>query len=207
VVVCTATTRPYTSRMSDVADPIARFEQAFAVAKAKVRGDVTTVALATADSRGRPSVRMVLLKGVDQRGFVVFTNYGSRKANELDQNPYAALCFHWAEVEQQVRVEGSVSRASDAESDDYFASRARGSQIGAWASKQSEELGSRDELLSRVREIEARFPNEVPRPPFWGGYRITPERIEFWQGQASRLHDRDVYVRDGAAWRLSHLYP
>jgi pyridoxamine 5'-phosphate oxidase len=193
--------------MTAPVDPLARFQEAFAVARAREGGDPTAVALATADARARPSVRMVLLKGVDERGFVFYTNYGSRKAHELDQNPHAALCFFWRELEQQVRAEGAIERVTAAESDAYFASRARGSQIGAWASKQSEALTSRDELLERVREIEARFPGEVPRPPFWGGFRLVPERVEFWQGQASRLHDRDVYEREGAGWRVFHLYP
>lgn len=188
-------------------DPFIRFREAFALARAREGGDPTAVALATADADARPSVRMVLLKGVDARGFVFFTNYASRKAHELDENPRAALCFFWRDLEQQVRVEGAIERVSAAESDAYFATRARGSQIGAWASKQSEELTSREVLLERVHELESRFPGEVPRPPFWGGFRLVPERIEFWQGQASRLHDRDVYERDGAAWRVTHLYP
>jgi pyridoxamine 5'-phosphate oxidase len=193
--------------MTAAADPLVRFQEAFAVARAREGGDPTAVALATADANARPSVRMVLLKGVDERGFVFFTNYGSRKARELDDNPHAALCFFWRDLEQQVRAEGPIERVTAAESDAYFASRARGSQIGAWASKQSETLRSREVLLERVREIEARFPGDVPRPPFWGGFRLVPERVEFWQGQASRLHDRDVYERDGAGWRVSHLYP
>ncbi len=192
--------------MSEI-DPFGRFREAFALAREREGGDPTAVALATADGDARPSVRMVLLKGVDERGFVFFTNYGSRKAHELDENPQAALCFFWRDIEQQVRVEGAIERVTAAESDAYFATRARGSQIGAWASKQSEELASRELLVERVHQLEARFPGEVPRPPFWGGFRLVPARIEFWQGQASRLHDRDVYERDGAAWRVTHLYP
>jgi pyridoxamine 5'-phosphate oxidase len=191
----------------NAADPLARFREAFAAARQRVNGDPSAVALATADRRGRPSVRMVLLKGTDERGFVFYTNYGSRKAKELDENPFAALSVHWADLEQQVRADGAVERVGAAESDAYFATRARGSQIGAWASRQSEELGSREELLARVAELEARFPDKVPRPEFWGGYRLIPERVEFWQGQSSRLHDRDLYTREGDGWRLSRLYP
>ena len=150
---------------------------------------------------------MVLLKGVD-RGFVFYTNHGSRKCEQLRENPFAALCLHWPVAEQQVRVEGPVEALADAESDAYFATRTRGSQIGAWASRQSEELASRAQLEARVQEMEQRFEGRVvPRPPFWGGYRLVPERIEFWFGRDGRLHDRELYVRDGAGFRLTRLYP
>ncbi|MGK3987580.1 pyridoxamine 5'-phosphate oxidase [Sorangium sp. So ce136] len=170
--------------------------------------DATAMTLATADASGRPSARMVLLKGIDDRGFVFFTNYGSRKAAELEANPFAALCIHWAKAAEQIRVEGRVERVTEAESDAYFATRPRGSQIGAWASRQSAPLPSREQLIERVREIEARFEGRpVPRPEFWGGYRVVPERIEIWRGQESRLHDRVVYHRDGDGWRVERLYP
>ncbi|WP_437284483.1 pyridoxamine 5'-phosphate oxidase [Sorangium sp. So ce406] len=170
--------------------------------------DATAMTLATADASGRPSARMVLLKGIDDRGFVFFTNHGSRKAMDLEANPFAALCIHWARAAEQIRVEGRVERISDAESDAYFATRPRGSQIGAWASRQSAPLPSRERLIERVREIEARFEGQpVPRPAFWGGYRVVPERIEVWRGQESRLHDRLVYLRDGGGWRVERLYP
>ncbi|MGK3992560.1 pyridoxamine 5'-phosphate oxidase [Sorangium sp. So ce1024] len=170
--------------------------------------DATAMTLATADASGRPSARMVLLKGIDDRGFVFFTNYASRKAADLEANPFAALCIHWAKAAEQIRVEGRVERISDAESDAYFATRPRGSQIGAWASRQSAPLSSRERLIERVREIEARFEGRpVPRPAFWGGYRVVPERIELWRGQESRLHDRVVYLRDGDGWRIERLYP
>ncbi|WP_437661481.1 pyridoxamine 5'-phosphate oxidase [Sorangium sp. So ce1182] len=170
--------------------------------------DATAMTLATADASGRPSARMVLLKGIDDRGFVFFTNYGSRKAVELEANPFAALCIHWAKAAEQIRVEGRVERVTEAESDAYFATRPRGSQIGAWASRQSAPLPSRERLVERVREIEARFEGRpVPRPEFWGGYRVVPERIELWRGQESRLHDRVVYHRDGGGWRVERLYP
>ncbi|WP_437954564.1 pyridoxamine 5'-phosphate oxidase [Sorangium sp. So ce119] len=170
--------------------------------------DATAMTLATADASGRPSARMVLLKGIDDRGFVFFTNHGSRKAMDLEANPFAALCIHWSRAAEQIRVEGRVERISDAESDAYFATRPRGSQIGAWASRQSAPLPSRERLIERVREIEGRFEGQpVPRPAFWGGYRVVPERIELWRGQESRLHDRLVYLRDGGGWRVERLYP
>ncbi|WP_437521014.1 pyridoxamine 5'-phosphate oxidase [Sorangium sp. So ce726] len=170
--------------------------------------DATAMTLATADASGRPSARMVLLKGIDDRGFVFFTNYESRKSMDLEANPFAALCIHWAKAAEQIRVEGRIERVSDAESDAYFETRARGSQIGAWASRQSALLPSREALLDRVREIERRFEGRpVPRPEFWGGYRVVPERVEFWYGQENRLHDRVVYVRHGDSWRVERLYP
>jgi pyridoxamine 5'-phosphate oxidase len=189
-------------------DPIALFNERFAEAKRVEPHDATAVTLATADLHGRPSARMVLLKGADERGFTFFTNRTSRKGRDLSENPFAALCFHWPALQEQVRVEGPIALVDDAESDAYFASRPRESQIGAWASEQSAPLGSREALIARVREIEARFPSEVPRPPHWGGYRLTPERIELWRAGAARLHDRFLYTRDAdGAWTLTRLNP
>jgi len=189
------------------ADPITEFQNAIERAKAH-QVDTAPVVLATTDTDGRPSARLVLLRGVDTRGFVFFTNYNSRKGRELAANPHAALCFHWVSLDEQIRIEGSVERVSGEESDAYFASRPRGSQLGAWASEQSQVLPSRETLEERYREIERRFEGrQVDRPPFWGGFRLTPVRIEFWYGRPDRLHDRVVYTRDSSAWRIDRLYP
>ena len=189
------------------ADPITEFQNAIERAKAH-QVDTAPVVLATTDTDGRPSARLVLLRGVDARGFVFFTNYNSRKGRELAANPHAALCFHWVSLDEQIRIEGSVERVSGEESDAYFASRPRGSQLGAWASEQSQVLPSRETLEERYREIERRFEGrQVDRPPFWGGFRLTPVRIEFWYGRPDRLHDRVVYTRDSSAWRIDRLYP
>jgi pyridoxamine 5'-phosphate oxidase len=189
------------------ADPITEFQNAVERATAH-QVDTAPVVLATTDTAGRPSARLVLLRGVDARGFVFFTNYSSRKGRELAANPHAALCFHWVSLDEQIRVEGSVERVSSEESDEYFAGRPRGSQLGAWASEQSEVLPSRETLEERYREIERRFDGRaVERPPFWGGFRLTPVRIEFWYGRPDRLHDRVVYTRDAASWRIDRLYP
>ena len=192
-------------------DPIALFAEELEKAKAREAHDATAMTLATADARGRPSARVVLLKGVDAQGFVFFTNWTSRKALDLLENPFAALCAHWPASLTQARVEGRIEKVSDEESDAYFATRPRESQIGAWASKQSAPLASREELMERAREIEARFPNEVPRPSFWGGYRLVPDRIELWYAGAGRLHDRFEYVREGAPggerWAMTRLNP
>ena len=170
--------------------------------------DTAPVALATADAQGRPSVRMVLLRGVDERGFIFHTNYLSRKGHELDTNPHAALCFHWPTLDEQIRVEGEVARLSAEESDAYFDSRPRGSQLGAWASAQSRVLVSRESLEEQYRAIEEKFAGRtVPRPPFWGGFRLNPHRIEFWYGRPDRLHDRLVYTRQEDVWRIGRLYP
>ena len=167
-----------------------------------------SMALATATPDGKPSVRLVLLKSYDERGFVFFTNYGSRKAAELEANPEATLIFHWAILQRQVRLEGTTQRITKAESEAYFHSRSRGSQIGAWASKQSEPLATREELEERVKKYEAEFKGgEVPLPPFWGGYRLKPRSIEFWQGRANRLHDRIKFVRQEENWARLRLYP
>lgn len=189
------------------ADPITEFKAAIARAEQR-QIDITPVALATADAAGRPSVRMVLLRGLDDRGFVFHTNYNSRKGRELAANAYASLCFHWPEIEEQIRVEGPVERLGDEESDAYFAGRPRGSQLGAWASMQSAPLDSRATLEQRIAECEARFMGQpVPRPPFWGGFRIKPDRVEFWFGRPDRLHDRVLYTRAGSGWKVDRLYP
>ncbi len=193
--------------MTAAEDPIALFGEWFERARAREPHEANAMTLATVDERGRPSARIVLLKSFDERGFVFHTNRLSRKGTELDGQKVAALCFHWAAGEEQVRVEGRVERISDAESDAYFASRPRGSRIGAWASLQSEELASREALEARVAEMEARFPGEVPRPPHWGGYRVVPDRIELWKGRADRLHERRVFTRAREGWVETRLFP
>src|SRR4051812_20490997 len=188
-------------------DPVERYLRA--AARASGQGvDTAPAALATADAAARPSVRIVLLRGVDRRGFVFYTNYGSRKAREITANPHAALTQHWPALEEQIRIEGTVELADPAESDAYFAGRPRESQIGAWASDQSARLESRAVLEARVAEVEARYAGApVPRPPFWGGFRVIPERVEFWYGRAGRLHERLLYQRAGSAWATSWLFP
>jgi pyridoxamine 5'-phosphate oxidase len=191
-----------------LADPISEFATLFAEARAREPFDATACALATCSPDGRPSVRIVLLKSVDPRGFAFFTNYESRKADELTANPQAALCFHWPTVGVQVRVEGRATRVSPEESEEYFASRPRESQIGAWTSQQSRPIGTRDELVARFRELEARFAGQpVPRPSHWGGFRLDPERIELWWNRDHRLHDRLAYTRSGADWTSQRLQP
>jgi pyridoxamine 5'-phosphate oxidase len=190
-----------------VPDPIARFLALFEKAKAVEPHDATAMTLATADARGRPSARVVLLKGADARGFVFFTNRESKKGRDLAENPFAALAIHWPASQQQVRVEGRIEQTTPAESDAYFQSRARESQLGAWASQQSAPLSSREELEARVRELDARYPDAVPRPPHWGGYRLVPDRIELWFAGPSRLHDRFAYERDGDGWKVTRLNP
>lgn len=188
-------------------DPIELFREVFDRATAREPHEANAMTLATVDERGRPSARIVLLKSFDARGFVFHTNRLSRKGRELDCQRVAALCFHWPAGEEQARIEGLVERISDEESDAYFASRPRGSRIGAWASLQSEALESRAQLEARVAEIEARFPDEVPRPPHWGGYRVVPDRIELWKGRADRLHERRVFTRVDGAWTETRLFP
>jgi pyridoxamine 5'-phosphate oxidase len=188
-------------------DPIEQYLQA--AERARLAGlDTAPMALATADPDGRPSLRIVLLRGVDARGFVFYTNYRSRKARELTANPRASLCQHWAALEEQIRIEGTVELADPEESDRYFAGRPRDSQIGAWASDQSAALESREVLDTRLKEIEMRFEGRpVPRPPFWGGFRVIPQSLEFWFGRAGRLHERLLYTRDGDRWQTTWLYP
>jgi pyridoxamine 5'-phosphate oxidase len=188
--------------------PFERFAQVYARAQQAYPKAHDALVLATADASGAPSSRVVLLKGFDARGFVFYTNLTSRKGQELQARPRAAMCFFWPALEEQVRVEGPVAQVSDAEADAYFATRARGSQVGAWASHQSAPLSSREELEGRVGELERRFAGgPVPRPAFWSGFRLDPDRMEFWHGRADRLHDRTVFLRDGNSWRSQLLNP
>lgn len=189
------------------ADPVTEFLNAVERAQAH-QVDTAPASLATADPQGRPSVRIVLIRAVDERGFVFHTNYTSRKGHELDANRHAALCFYWPTLDEQIRIEGRVERLSAEESDEYFNARPRGSQLGAWASAQSDVLPTRETLEEKYREIEKRFDGQpVPRPPFWGGYRIVPSQIEFWYGRPDRLHDRIRYTRNDDGWRIERLYP
>jgi pyridoxamine 5'-phosphate oxidase len=190
-------------------DPIRQFIGWFDEAVQRGIAGSNAMALATAARDGRPSVRIVFLRGVDQRGFVFFTNYESRKARELEANPRAAVVFFWHELERQVRVEGCIERTSRAESDDYFRTRPKGARLGAWASPQSEVLDGPEVLDAQFRRLEQRYPgDEVPRPPRWGGYRLVPESLEFWQGRPNRLHDRLRYTRrPEGPWLLERLAP
>jgi pyridoxamine 5'-phosphate oxidase len=191
-------------------DPLALFERWFREATDAGIYLPESMTLATATPGGAPSARAVLLKGYGHDGFTFYTNYESRKAAELDANPDAALLFHWPTLHRQVRVEGPVSRTTLEESEAYHASRPRGSRVAAWASRQSAVIASRDELEQRFRDKEAEFRDrDVPLPPFWGGYRVRPERIEFWQGRANRMHDRILFRRgpDGADWEIARLSP
>ena len=189
-------------------DPITQFKELLAQAEPQGIQPFNAFALATAGTDRQPSVRMLLLKDVDERGFVFYTNLESHKARQLSENPKASACFWWALLKRQVRVEGRIELVSEQEADEYFASRPRASQIGAWASPQSEELSSRDELLAAVSSVTAKYQDQaVPRPPYWSGYRLVPERIEFWREQPDRLHEREVYTRDGNGWRITLLAP
>ena len=166
------------------------------------------MALATSTPTGLPSVRMVLLKNVDERGFVFYTNLESRKSGEIKQNPHVALCFYWMALKRSVRIEGRVEEVSKEEADTYFASRPRDSQLGAWASKQSREMSSKAELVKDVALYAAKFlGRDVPRPPFWSGWRVVPHRIEFWEDGAFRIHERDVFIKEGDNWKRITLYP
>ncbi|MEG3124004.1 pyridoxamine 5'-phosphate oxidase [Sphingomonas sp. GB1N7] len=189
-------------------DPFALFDTWFAEAKQSEPNDPNAMALATVDAAGRPSSRMVLLKGHGADGFVFYTNRESRKAGDIAADPNVALLFHWKSLRRQVRIEGAITPATDAESDAYFASRGRDSQLGAWASDQSRPLADRATFEARFAEMEARFTGgDVPRPPHWGGYRVTPSRIEFWQDRAHRLHERRLFTRAGTGWDEGLLYP
>jgi pyridoxamine 5'-phosphate oxidase len=192
-------------------DPIALFKQLFAEAQALPRErlpEPTAFTLATVGDDGKPGARIVLLKDVDKAGFVFYTNLESRKGRELAANRQAAMVFHWAALERQIRVEGRVGPVSESEADAYFASRPRGSQIGAWASRQSRPMERPGDLDARVEEFEKQYGNgPVPRPPHWSGFRLAPDIIEFWKGRASRLHERQLFTRDGDGWRVQLLYP
>lgn len=192
-------------------DPIERFREVFALAEKTDRSvipDPTAMALGTIENGSQPSVRIVLLKAFDERGFVFYTNYEGRKGRHLLMHPRAALCFYWAPIDIQVRIEGTVTKVSDAEADAYFATRARLSQIGAWASRQSKPLETPTALDDRVADYQRKFEGKtVPRPAFWSGFRVVPERIEFWKAHPNRLHERHLYSRDGDGWKIETLYP
>lgn len=192
-------------------DPIERFRSVYALAEKIDRSilpDPTAMALGTVDENGNPSVRIVLLKAFDDRGFVFYTNFEGRKGRQLLANPGAALCFYWPTIDIQVRIEGTVTNVADEEADAYFASRHRLSQIGAWASRQSEPLETPTALDERVRGYEKKFEGKsVPRPKYWSGFRVRPERIEFWKGKPNRLHERHLYTRAGAGWKVETIYP
>lgn len=189
-------------------DPFALFDEWFAEARASEPNDAEAMALATADASGQPAVRMVLLKGYGGKGFVFYTNEQSAKGDDLAANPHAALLFHWKSLRRQVRIEGLVERIRDADADAYFATRARDSQLGAWASDQSRPLDNRATFEQRFESMKQRFEGQdIPRPPYWRGYRVIPERIEFWLDRPHRLHERRLFTRDGDGWREGLLYP
>lgn len=189
-------------------DPNQLFQEWYQEALTLDVTEPTAMALATADASGKPSLRIILLKGHDETGFYFYTNLNSRKGSELTENPYAALCFYWDALGKQIRIEGKVTPVTQAQADQYFASRSRESRIGAWASKQSQPMEQPDALLTRVKEKEAEFAGQdVPRPEHWSGFCLKPSRIEFWQNKPYRLHQRDLFIRDGKEWKHSILYP
>jgi len=196
-------------QMQDADDPLALFRKWMEDARLSELNDPNAMSLATCTADGRPSVRIVLLKRYDENGFAFYTNGESRKGAELRANHHAALCLHWKSRQRQVRIEGSIAELPPADVDAYFKRRHRMSQIGAWASEQSRPLASREELIRRTEEIERRFPDEVPRPPYWTGFVVTPERIEFWEEREYRLHDRFVFERTASntVWTKQRLYP
>lgn len=202
-------TRSGLSESDAAADPIDQFRRWFDEALAADLHEPNAMTLATATPDGKPSARIVLLKGFDGRGFVFYTNYEGRKARELEQNSNCSLTFYWGELERQIRVEGRAVRVPEAESDAYFDSRPRGSRLGAWASEQSRPVESREKLEDRLKGLEEEYEKvEIPRPPFWGGYRVEPEKMEFWQGRENRLHDRLLYSSSGAGeWETQRLQP
>ena len=199
------------SALAPLVEPFDRFTELLAMARdvgVERLPEPTAFSLGTVGADGQPSVRILLLKAVDERGFVFYTNYTSRKGGELLAHPQAAMCFHWQPLERQVRVEGRATPVSDEEADAYFASRPRGSQLGAWASLQSQPIAQPGDLEARLREVEERFAGAaVPRPSHWSGFRLAPSRIEFWHNMPSRLHERLRYTRDGESWRTEVLYP
>jgi pyridoxamine 5'-phosphate oxidase len=200
--------RPPLSEDRVESNPISQFAQWFEQAQAAVKALPNAAALATASGAGRPSLRMVLMKGCDARGFVFYTNYRSRKGRELARNARATLLFYWGELDRQVRVEGRVARVTARESDEYFATRPRGSQLAAWASSQSARIPGRGALERRFDAFARKYADAVPRPPHWGGYRLAPEEMEFWQGREDRLHDRILYRRGrGGRWSVERLAP
>jgi pyridoxamine 5'-phosphate oxidase len=189
-------------------DPFAKFDTWFREAQESEPSNSNAMTLATVSSAGRPSTRVVLLKDHDPQGFVFYTNFNSQKGRELLANPHASLCFYWKSLDRQIRIEGVARPVADDEADAYYASRPRGSRIGAWASEQSRSIASRDLLEERVAELTKKYEGaEIPRPPHWSGFRVVPDRIEFWTNRESRLHDREVFLRDGEAWTELRLQP
>lgn len=191
-----------------MSDPYIIFDSWYADARATELNDSNAMTIATVDANGRPSARMVLLKGHDRDGFIFYTNQTSRKAQDIAANPHAAILFHWKSQRRQIRIEGRLDSVADAMADAYFATRSRDSQLGAWASDQSQPLDSRATFEARVAEMQARFDGgDVPRPPYWSGYRLTPDHFEFWQDRAHRLHERRIFTRAGDGWEEGLLYP
>lgn len=188
-------------------DPLKQFSDWYAEYEKASPKDPNAFVLSTVDSDAQPHARVLLLKGVDQGGFEFYTNYNSDKGQDLANNPKASMCFFWPALERQIRIEGEVQKLSEAESTDYFKSRPHGSQVGAWVSPQSQEIESREFLENRAQEYMDKYPNEVPKPEHWGGYRLMPQKIEFWQGRSSRLHDRILYQLEDGAWKIGRLAP